>query len=276
MRRIVTLFVIASTLAAGGCNSVRHNKPAKKYSITELINIVNDNISKIHRIRCKGGSISIKLPPDQQHRRVDLSGVVMLFEPTRKFYLSANLLGQPKLYIGSNNEKYWIGILEGKSRLNWGYWKNADRKCNPARTGPQKLLEALGLVKLRDMKYLGPFLQVRENANVLMYGQVADSGEWYFAKEVYITRYEPIVVTKIVYLTASGERELIIDLSDYYKLPSGGYIPRRIGLYWPMRDSFMKIKFDKITSPGYLPESAFGFPDTEGYEIVEQIDKDCK
>ncbi len=275
--KFIFILVLTFIAAIAGCNGAKRKISPKKYTATELINLLNANSAKINKIRCKGGSISIKLPPEERNRRIDMGGLVLLFQRQRDFYMSANILGQPKLYIGSNDEKYWIGVLENRSTLRWGYWKNADRKCNSARTGPQKLLEAFGIVNFKDVKYLGPFLQIRDNANVLMYGQLsANRGEWYFAKEIHISRYEPIVITKIVYFTESNETELVIDLSDYRKLASGGYFPGRISLYWPSHDSFMKIRLGKITMPESLPLSAFEFPDIEGYDIIEQIDKDCK
>ncbi len=278
-RACLSFAVVAAILfSVWGCNVPNRNRVSvKRYTVSGLINIIESNISKIKKIRCKGGSITIKLPPEEKSRRFDLSGLVLLYQQPRDFYMSANILGQPKLYVGSNEQRYWIGVIENKSTLRWGYWKNADRECNRARTGPEKLLEAFGVVNLKDTNYIGPFLQVRNHTNVLLYGKLSvNSGEWYFAKEIHITETEPIVIKKIVYFTERNEKELIIDLSGYRKLSSGGYIPSRIELYWPKHESFMKIRLGKITIPNSLPPSAFEFPNLDSYDVIEQLDKDCK
>ena len=254
--------------------------PPLNYALPELISRIEQNTNNLQRFRSKGGRLMSKIPTDKGIKRFDLDGVVILFEKPKRLYLSGSYLGSPALQIGSNDQTYWLGVLKDPQQLHWGYWKNADLECNTWRMGiPLKLMEALGQIDIRDVqkKFSGPVvMQRRENANVLMYNSVDSAGSGYIAKEIYITQYEPILITKIIYYKPDGSHEMTIDYSNYKPVINGCMMATKVILNCPSEECIMSITLGKITPVDTLPEGAFATPNTSDFETVEQVDIDCK
>ncbi len=272
MKRIILLLLVPCLV--GGCGNMKpKTRIAKRYRVGGLINAVAKNISrKGSKIRCKGGNIVVKLPKEEGGRKIDLDGVVILYEYPKHLYFSGSLLGKPRLIIGSNYINYWIEILHDPSELRWGSWSETDKRRGDIQFDPQCFLEALGDVNLRNPRYTGPFLDRRESENVLMYGQVDDDGEWYFAKKVHISKYEPVVIREIDYLDMRGTKTMVIKLSGHTWIKGVGYIARHVELYWPAQNSFMKVDLGDIHSVESLPKEAFEFPEKDSFDRVYSLD----
>ena len=175
------LFVLGILILATGCTQKQQQiltTPAPKYSMTEILSKAQKNMENLDRFRAKGGQLSGEIPTDKgKLRHYDLDGVAIRYEGPRNLYLSGNMLGSPALLLGSNKEKYWLGVMTDPSRLHWGYWKFADHEANPWRMGgPVKLMEALGQIKFRNegaegegKPLAGPALHRQDDANVLLY-----------------------------------------------------------------------------------------------------------
>jgi hypothetical protein len=253
--------------------------PPPTFTLTELISKVDSNTENLKRFRSKGGRMTTKILTDKGLKQYDLDGVVILYENPRNMYLSGGFLGHPALQIGSNQEKYWLGVMHDPSRLYWGYWKFADAECNEWKMGgPMKLMEAIGQVNLRNLegKLLGPVLRRNKDANVLMYMAVDDAGNWYIAKEILLSQYEPIVVNKITYYNADSSEYLIISFFDYKQSGPGTLMARRVELNWPADQGYMKLTMGRPRQEKSFPEAAFVMPDPATFNDVTQVDSKCK
>jgi hypothetical protein len=259
--------------------------PPPSYSLTEIISKAKDNTANLDRFRAKGGRLSGEFPTDKgKTRHYDLDGVAIRYEGPRNLYLSGNMLGSPALLIGSNKEKYWLGVMNDPSRLNWGYWKFADHEANPWRMGgPVKLMEALGQIKFRNeggegegKALAGPALHRQDDANVLLYFSPDEIGNWYIAKEIYLSRHDPILVNKIIYYKPDGNQELVVVFSDHAQVPGGGTMAYTVEMTWPAEKGSMKLSLGKVTLGETHPEGAFSMPDVSTFHDVEQVDANCK
>ena len=267
MKKLRIIVIVILFISFFGCARTRTRIPPKRYSASELIKIIEQNTAKIPSIRCKGGNLTIKLPKDEGGEKIDFDGLVVLYKPAKKFYLSGTILGKVLLIIGSNEKRFWIEILKEPTRLYWGKWKDIEIKTNLAGA----LIEAMGYIKPISANYIGPFLQIRKTCNALMYGKLNDKGEWYFAKEIQLSRYEPVVIKKIIYFDTDNTPLLIINLSNHVKLNSGAYIAGNIEVIFPEKQSYVKANLGHIEEQDTLPASAFIFPDTEFFDKVYKI-----
>jgi len=273
----VLLVIVGSMIAAGGCAAIRKPQgPAPKYSLEELVSKVKQNTQGLGQFRSDRGNMMAKIPTDKGRKRFDLDGVVLLYEQPKNLYLTGNYLGQTTLQIGSNPENYWVAIMHDPSQFRWGYWRFADQECNKwKKTSPLILLDAIGPVNLAQTsgKMGRPVLRTTEEANILSY----ESTEGRFsAKEVYLSRYDPIVVTKIVYYNADRTEHATIVFSKHEEVAPGTYMAKRVELNWPTENSYMRINFGRVNLQAQINAAAFTMPSSSDYSEVEQVDIDCK
>lgn len=268
-RDVLFLILFLIIFSFSGCATGRKTKEYKRYRVSELVEAIKQNTEKLVSIRCKGGSLAVRLPEEEGAKRIDFDGLVVLYQPPYNFYLSANAFGEPRLIIGSNKNFFWIEVLTDPSRLYWGSWRES---ASSADNLAAAFLESLGYIQPVSPYYIGPFLQIREDCNVLMYGKLSDRGEWYFAKELQLTRSEPILVNKIIYFEPDGMPSVIIRLRDHLRLESGAYIAKRVEIDFPQKKSFAYATLGRIEEvKDGLPAAAFEFPDIEYFDQVKQL-----
>jgi hypothetical protein len=253
--------------------------PPPKYTMQELIDKMDRNMKNLNRFRSKGGRLSCKIKTDKGLKQYDLDGVVVLYDDPKNLFLSGGFLGQPAMQLGSNQDCYWLAVMHDPSKMYWGYWKFAESEKNKWQTGgPIKLLEAIGQINLRNLegKLMGPVLRREPEANVFMYMAVDNKGDWYVAKEIFLSRREPIQANKIVYYTADGSEYLVITFSRYEEVANGARMARNVDMNWPTDESYMKLHFGRTKLQETLPPAAFTMPDPNTFSEVEQVDKECK
>jgi len=259
-------------------------KAFERRSLPQLMQLADRDLAPVKAFRAKHGTMTVEFPdpdnPDKIHRHT-LSGVHVVFVGPRGLYLSASYLNRPVLQIGSNDDRYWCGVLlPDVSQLSWGYWKYVGQAGSPLRTGaPDRLIEALGQVKLRELsgRFLGPVLPARAPYNVLMYLAVDEPGNWYVAREIVLELIKDrLSVSRIVYYNPAGRIELAMNLSNYRKVTDAGqtgYVPGIIELTSELHKSYMKLKLGKVeVAKKIVP---FRFPDTDAFDVVERVDKEC-
>jgi hypothetical protein len=149
--------------------------------------------------------------------------------------------------------------------------------------GPIRLMEALGRIKFRNegadgegKPLAGPALHREGEANTLLYFSPDEIGNWYIAKEIYLSQYDPIVVNKIIYYKPDGSPELLINFSDHKQVSGGGIMAHRIEMIWPGEKSSMKLSLGKVTLGEKAPDGAFNMPEISSFREVEQVDANCK
>ncbi len=277
--------LVAALLMSAGCVQQIPKGPPPVYGLTELISKAQKNMENLDQFRSKGGRLSGEIPTDKgKTRHYDLDGVTVRYEGPKNLYLSGNMLGSPTLLIGSNPEKYWLGVLADPSRLHWGYWKFAENEDNPWRMGgPIRLMEALGRIKFRyegaeveGKPLAGPVLHRENDENLLLYFSPDEIGNWYIAKEIYLSQYDPIVVNKIIYYTPKGNQELLVEFSDHKQVSGGGIMAHKVGMTWPAEKGSMKLSLGKVTLGEKAPEGAFNMPELSSFQEVEQVDAGFK
>lgn len=282
---VIWISMVAVVIGLGGC--VQQQKKIQKemessppnYSMQELIAKMDQNTKNLSRFRSKGGRLSCKIKTDKGLKHYDLDGVVVLYDDPKNLFLSGGFLGQPAMQLGSNQDCYWLAVMHDPSKMFWGYWKYAESEKNKWQTGgPMKLLEAIGQINLRNLegKLLGPVLRREPEANVFMYMAVDTNGDWYIAKEIFLSRREPIQANKIIYYNADGSEYLVITFAKYEEVATGARMARNVEMYWPADESFMKLHFGRTTLQESLPRAAFTMPDPNTFSEVEQVDRDCK
>jgi hypothetical protein len=285
MKTLTTLAMALGLLAVAGLPGCKATEakpltPSQppRYSTPQLISMVEQNTQNLNCFRSKGGKLSSKILTDKGLKKYDLDGVAVLYQQPKNMYLSGSFLGQPALQIGSNADRYWLGVMHDPSRLNWGFWKYADSECNEWRMGgPMKLLEAIGQVNLRDLegKLLGPVLKRDPSANILMYMAVDMDNNWFIAKEVFLSSCEPIVIDRIIYYNPDGTEYLVIRFSDYEDVGPGARMAQQIRLDWPADQSYMQLNHGRVTLNANLPQAAFTMPDPGTFNEVDQVDSKC-
>lgn len=274
----ITALIPALCLAvSSGCASNRAI-PFRPHAMGDILTMARRDLPPIGAIRCKGGHLNAKLTDQSGTHRYNLD-MTLLFQEPRDLYISGRVLGAPQLYIGSNSQRYWVELLARSRRLCWGVWQNQHPTSDSQLTiGPERLVEVLGSVKLRDLsgRYIGPILQRRPPYHVMLYSAVDELGNLYIAKEIFLTVHDRLTVSRITYYDRDGNIELEMTLDDHRLtgLRDGQqvYIARKIKLAWPTHSSYLKLDLGRVALLDEAPSDAFEFPDMDDFDEVEQID----
>jgi len=268
---------LAAMAGVVGCVGITRPKgPPKDYSLQELVTMAEQNQSGLDRFRSKGGRMSGNIPTDKGNRHYDVDGVAVRYEKPRDMLLTGTVLGKPAVQIGSNPEHYWLATFNDPNTLYWGDWAYAEHKRNPWRmAGPVKIMEALGQVNFRSGNGStgGPGLVRTADGNILQYRSGTPP---HVTKEIYLTRYEPIVVSKIVYYDPSGAEEVRMLFADHQPLAGGAWMAKKIDLVWPKENRDLKLRLGKVIPGETHPEGAFVLPDPATFEQQEQVDRECR
>jgi len=269
----------AAILAVCGCGPGGGPRPFVRRDLGELVDRAEQDLRLQFPIRAKGGRMVVKLTEDTTTHRVDLDGLVLWHEPPCWTYLSANILGKPALYLGSNEERYWLGIVPEVNKLWWGSWSGL--YAEPAQTrfvAPAYLAEVLGGFDLRTPppEAIGPILRPSPPHHVLMYCRKDEAGQWFVAKEVFLRAADTVTVEQILYYDPRGRIQLTIGLGDYVWVKDGSrgcWLARRIEMSWQHGESYFKIDLGRITVPEHVPEAAFRFPEPGRFAEEEHLDR---
>ena len=274
---IVLAISLAVSLVLAGCAGQRRQEPPE-LNLAEIIAHVNANNQQITQFASKNVNLMIKFKDDKQiSRRYDLAGASLIYQRPTNLYLSANHLGGPALRIGSNADRYWLGVVPEQNTLWWGNWINVDKSCSGRLyIQPDKLIEALGvgLLSLVDQDFfVGPMLQRRQEANVLIYGAWDDSLQYYYtAREIHLQRREPFLISQIIYYQPHGKETLRITLDRYGRLGSDGpLLAHRLEMHWPQQGGVFRADLNWVKTDRQISSRTFKFPDTAPYDHAFQV-----
>lgn len=271
---------LAICLVLAGCGP-NHRQPLRQLTLAEAVGHVNANNLQINQFRSKHVNLIIKFKDQDGHNhRYDLSGASLIYQRPMDLYLSANHLGGRAMLIGSNQNRYWLGIVPQENTLWWGLWANSGRECSGRLyIELDKLLEALGvgLLAVPDDNFFGPMLQVRKDANVLVYGAWdRDLQQHYIAREIHLQRRKPFLIKQIVYYNRQGHKTLTMTLGRYRHLGADGpQLAHHLEMIWPDQEGKFTADLSWVKMDTALSPRTFDFPDITAYDNVHQIDADC-
>src|SRR5262249_10156370 len=118
MRHVLGIGALGSLVLLAGCNASKWNlvrgredsRPTTEVpTAAQLVYYINDNADRVKSLRCN----DVGLQCSQGLRTVGLTGRMVCQKP-RNFRMSAKLMGQDELDLGSNDQEFWFWVKHGQ------------------------------------------------------------------------------------------------------------------------------------------------------------------
>ena len=148
-RNHVFWLVLLMLIACSGASCVRRSTgPTAPVafvgtpSLEQVMQVVNNNSSRIHQLEATGAELSVSGYPDL---RAELS-----FERPRRLRLRAASIRGTELDLGSNDEVFWMWVASSQpSAVHFGRHGQYDfESSNTIPVSPEWLIDALGVLQL--------------------------------------------------------------------------------------------------------------------------------
>lgn len=284
LRRSLTL-TFGCVLFAGLTGCPPHPRGALVHDpepMSKLIARVNANGAQVaDTLKAVGGHARGQFTDtDGSKRRFDLDAN-LLVHPPRCLRLDLKALLESQLVFGSNPTKYWV-VQPSARALSYG---RHDTMLVPNAGDliirPDLFVEALGLNALptETVGDAGPMQRVTGEYQQLLFLDYTPEGQGYVAKEYWVTRYDPQLVTRIVFRDPLGRVALESIISGYRRLDADGpYLPHRVRIVAPATQSWLEFSaWGWKSMPNVdLDHPAFTFPLDRGESFERIVDLDVE
>jgi hypothetical protein len=274
---------IWSLTLTSGCSSMRHwmgfspqaNEPcvlAPDASATEIVNTLNDNISKLYAWR----STDVRITARQGGVPMTLSAV-MAVESPRKLRLRVSSLAGYEVDLGSNPERFWFWMKRGDPHgvMTASYDDVADGKpMGPLPFQPDWLIEALGVIPVTATDFV-MHEQPSDPRNRQKARQVAFVGEQVTPQGRTVKRTMLVdachgVIVEHSLRDPSGRLIARAGLSNYQRESNGVRLPHRIDLQWPDSGVELTLRIGSIeTNPGAVSEETWAMPTYPDSPVID-------
>jgi hypothetical protein len=260
MRKYILGLGLSALLLSTGCNNLQPTRggtavgrrPAPQPTAAAMVNYLNENAQRVQGL----SSTDVTLECRQDHNSGNLSGRLDCQRP-RNFRLTARVVGQPTVDIGSNGEEFWYWI--SKAEPPYVYHCTYDDLQKPGvfipfPFQPDMILAALGMAQYDPNK---PY-EVRANAaaRTVELIESATSPQGRPVKKITVFRSgpagrnEPVVVAHVL-KDEQGREVCSATVSEVQTDPAtGAVVPRRVRLYWPAEKIELKMKLDGVRVNG--------------------------
>lgn len=260
MRRPVSalgLALLITTAAPVGCLQPKTRFPLPPLPMADAVEIVNRNLEAITGTLRASGKVDGRLTlPDGTKRSFHLDGVLFYLRPAHvRFDLHA--LGSRQFLFGSNEQHLW-------------YYDKADDAfyCNlrgdeadwqidlPVRL--DQIVDALGLTPIptdavRIQRVTNEFQQI-------LFITTSEDGAASLEKEIWLDRYSPRLVRRVIIRDAIGNEAMRSDLSDYAPaFPGGPLLPHKMTAEWPAAGARLEFRPAKWSLHPEIGQGAIQF-----------------
>jgi hypothetical protein len=219
--------------------------PAATPDSASLVNYLNQNAQRVQTIRAK---IDMDCKADRQS--IALGGQMACQKP-RDFRLKANVLGQPAVDIGSNNQEfwYWISKAEPPYVYKCSYAEMAKGKVRmPFPFQPDMVLTALGVAEYDPR---GNY-QIKAAPRTLELIQDAVGPMGQPVKKV--TVFNRVVAQpgqpQVLAHALRDSKGVLICQAHVHKVQvdrvSGAVVPTRVTIEWPAQKISMKMDLSDV------------------------------
>jgi hypothetical protein len=244
-----------------------NNHPTPNRYITEtpsaaqLVNQLNATSQRIQSLECRDVWIEAK----QGRQDVSLPGSMMC-RKNRDFRLTARMVGQPAVDIGSNDQGfwYWISKAEPPYLYHCSYADLARGGIRlPFPFQPDWVMEALGMA---DRDPNGTFEPVKTTRDTFELVQKTTGPQGQPVRKITIfSRTQGMVVLGHRLEDASGNEICTAQvLERRYDQTNQVIVPRQVRLVWPAQQLTMKLKLDDLLVNGAIDadraQAAFNRP----------------
>lgn len=282
-RRATACVAAALTALIAGCPPPPPMTPPPPRETSEVVGAVNRNRAGFSSpIYSPDVSVSGVLTDSKGAAHVlDARGVMVLRWPSSVFIRLDHALERGQVWIGSNDEEYWVAIRRGYETMWWGKHKYIGRpEVEPLPIEPARVADALGMRALPVATMLGPYQIAESPYDRLIYGRPGWEGSVQTDRDYWVERTPPYLPRRINYFDRRGEIELTILLDDYRPVleRESTLFPRRIELRWPKRNSWMRMQVSGLQPRADVSPRAFERPlePPEGIHEMTQVDRFCE
>jgi len=268
MRSIITSVSLAVLLFALGCNVLSpHRRDVPVGGSTDnatpkaenLIGYLNSNADKVGDAALKCTNLSIDCKANGQS--VGLGGMMMCQTP-RNFRLTGQVISQPAVDIGSNNDEFWYWISKNEPPyLFHCSYKDLERGVKvPFPFQPDMVVAALGIAKYDPNKTYEVNTPAKANYFELIESAVSPQGQP--IKKVVVfsrTRAEVPSPQVIAYALKDAKGNFICTASIksvQRNRETGAILPKLIVFNWPVQNIQMKMELNDIQVVKMNEESA--------------------
>jgi hypothetical protein len=254
MSRLLPIFVFGTLLLTVGCtppwsNVVNPpNRGQGRYisetpTAAQLVSQLNATSQRLRSLECRDVDIQAK----QGHQTIDVLGIMMCQQP-RDFRITAKVVGQPALDIGSNSQEFWFWLSKAEPPGLY-YCSYADLSRGGIRLPfpfqPAWVMEALGMA---DRDPNGSFEPVKATRDTfeLIERTTGPQGQP-IRKVTVFSRTQSLVVLGHRLEDARGleicSAQILERTSDR---ANQVVVPQKVQLNWRAADLTMKLKLGDI------------------------------
>ena len=259
MRRLLPVIGFSAMLLLTGCpppfSSSGPNPSNQGRYITEtpsaaqLVNQLNATSQRIQALECRDVWIEAK----QGRQDVSLPGSMMC-RKNRDFRLTARMVGQPAVDIGSNDQEFWYWISKADPPYLY-HCSYADLARGGIRLGfpfqPEWVMEALGIA---DRDPNGTFEPVKTTRDTFELVQKTTGPQGQPVRKITVfSRTQGMVVLGHRLEDAGGQEICTAQvLERRYDQTNQVIVPRQVRLMWPAQQLTLKLKLDDMQVNGTI------------------------
>lgn len=230
----------------------------------EIVNVLNDNITKLYAWRSTDVKISMRGVPSLK--------AVMAVESPRKLRLIVRSLVADEVDLGSNPERFWFWMKRSEMRgiLTASYDDVAEgRPMGPVPFQPDWLIETLGVVPFAAAEFHMHELPGSQPRRVqFVADEVTPQG-----KRVHRTMLVDAchgLVLEHSLREPSGRVVARATLRNYQREPSGVRMPHRIDLHWPDSEVDLTLEIGAIeVNPAAISEQTWSMPSYPNSPVID-------
>jgi len=236
------LAILCVPLAAGSCASPQRTPVFRP--MEEAVALVERNRRALPpALRAQGSARGHFVDADGKRRHFDLDAKLLVLPPDHLRFALAHVLGGDELRAGINAEKWWIWVGRPQAHEYEGLrGEGAVVIAGTIPVRPEQLMQASGLAPI-EMTQAAQ--RITETHQELIY-TVPGPDRRTIEMEIWIDRYEPWLIDRVIFRDAEGRETLSSQLSRYQTLShTMAMLPREIHLRWPDRDAEMIYRVDR-------------------------------
>lgn len=241
-------------------------------SASDIVNVLNDNISKLYAWR----STDVHITARQGGVPMTLSAV-MAVESSRKLRLRVSSLAGYEVDLGSNPERFWFWMKRGDPHgiMTASYDDVADGKpMGPLPFQPEWLIEALGVIPITAAglvmheQPLDPRSGQTARRVAFVGDQVTPQGRT-IKRTMVVDACHGVIVEHSL-REPSGRLIARAGLSHYQRESNGVRLPHRIDLLWPDSGVELTLRIGAIeTNPGMVSEDTWAMPTYPDSPVID-------
>lgn len=244
--------------------------PHPSVPIWQAVRHVNDNVSRIGGTLRATGAVDGYFTDNAGKRRTFHVDGILFFLAPRYLRFDLKKLGDRQVLFGSNDLDYWVYTKNADEWFCGRHGVESDLPPDvPVR--PDQLVEALGLNPI-DLEPEGdasqrPVQRVTETAQQLLFVQTNPYGETTLTKELWLDRYPPRLIRRILFRDGEGRIEMDSRLDEFVPLePDGPLLPRVMTADWPRSGARLQFRISLWRR----------FPDVTSEAVQFRTPRDCE